>query len=317
LGLKLGEIVVHNRYKPSRFGLTLIEVLVVIAVIGVLMSALLPAISSSRETSRLVTCMNNLRQLSMGMMEAERTQRIVPHNGGVNPGATILATPGDEFIGRDGQPYRLSITMGGAYWPLGLGNPKSLPQSQGGSWCYSVLPYVGEKVAYDAIRFQDPQPLYLCPTRARAATPKVPVNDLIFSCVSGDWPWAKTDYAATRNIGYKNHGQMLSRFERYGLDNTILLGEKAMNLQQQLSTSWLYDEPLFAGGSKSGTTRSLSHLLTKDGPDANYENSFGAAHSSGVNFAFFTTRTQTISYAIDETVAAELDPTIELERAGF
>jgi prepilin-type N-terminal cleavage/methylation domain-containing protein/prepilin-type processing-associated H-X9-DG protein len=48
-----------------RLGLTLVELLVVVAVIGVLVALLLPAIQSAREASRRTACANNLRQLGI------------------------------------------------------------------------------------------------------------------------------------------------------------------------------------------------------------------------------------------------------------
>jgi len=47
---------------------TLVEILTVLAVIGVLMGLLLPALNSARENGRRVHCMNNLRQIGLAMM---------------------------------------------------------------------------------------------------------------------------------------------------------------------------------------------------------------------------------------------------------
>src|SRR5687768_3899558 len=53
----------------NRRGFTLVELLIVIAIIGLLMGLLLPAVQNARETGRRTTCSNNMRNLALAIYD--------------------------------------------------------------------------------------------------------------------------------------------------------------------------------------------------------------------------------------------------------
>src|ERR1700733_45557 len=72
-------------FAPRRRGFSLVELLVVIAVIGILISLLLPAVQNAREAARRLQCRNNLKQLSLGVLNYEGAHKCYPPAGIMGP----------------------------------------------------------------------------------------------------------------------------------------------------------------------------------------------------------------------------------------
>jgi prepilin-type N-terminal cleavage/methylation domain-containing protein len=62
----------------SRSGTSLIELLVVLAIMGLMLSMLLPALNSAREAANETVCKNNLHQLSLALHNFRHTYRRLP-----------------------------------------------------------------------------------------------------------------------------------------------------------------------------------------------------------------------------------------------
>ena len=63
------------RFRPA---FTLVELLVTIAILGILMGLVLPAISVVRETARRSSCQNNLKEIGTAMIHFETLNGRLP-----------------------------------------------------------------------------------------------------------------------------------------------------------------------------------------------------------------------------------------------
>ena len=114
------------RYLPANSkrrlrGFTMLELLIVIAIIAILIALLLPAVQQARENARRVQCQNNLVQLGVALQHYNQTFSVLPP-GCVNDVGPVLA---------DGQGYRIG-------------------------WIAQILPFIGQDGLWHQINFIDP-----------------------------------------------------------------------------------------------------------------------------------------------------------------
>lgn len=269
---------------PRRRGLSLIEVLVALSVIGLLMALLLPAVQSAREAARRTQCRNNLRQIGLGLQQYHDAHRV---------------------------------------FPLNYGNGTYDATNRGASWMQLILPFVDQSTLHAKIRFgqpvADPQneivaktpvAVYLCPSdstsggrmgfRANVGS-ELAVNNYK-ACAGSNWNWGTFGPVSSPKGRFKDdpdgleHGNGLifcggggqprptsAMAVRDGMSMTFAVGETVPGWCRH---AWWY----WFNGSTATCAIPLNHNIPADAAvepdDAWHDNySFMSRHTGGGHFS--------------------------------
>ena len=283
-----------RRVRP---GFTLIEILVVIAIIAILVGLLLVAVQSSRDAARRMACSNNLKQMGLALTQFHDTNNCLPSNGGWDGSQSIASKQGFTTF--------VSTTENGKdpYY-YGVGDPTLGPTQQTGSWGYSILPFLEQGSMYQQRTWQASVATYICPARRSAEPLTCPASDVFGTYQSGGWAWGRTDYAANAWV-IKNRPECLRLANLLdGLSATILVGEKSMDPDYYTTGTWFWDEPFFLGGS-GGTMRGHSDVI-RDARGIDFRQNWGSAHRSGAQFLFADGSVHLYCFGTEPKVVAAL-----------
>jgi len=275
----------------NRSGFTLVELLVVIAVIGILVSLLLPAVQMIREAARRTECSNHIRQIGLATMNYESAHKRLPTGWHVN-------------------------------------NPSNPAGGTGWGWAYHILPQVEMQGLYDQIDWRlsvDDHaheevlklmvPVFQC--ASDVADNLVNLNEPVSGLSrrmfhdppqGHDEHWiARSNYSGVFGSNEINDSPMNGNGLFYGnshlhyrdivdgTSNTIMIGERRNDFGH-LAWAGVFsdvDEPFarVVGGA--------DHVPNH--PDGHFED-FRSSHPQGANFTFADGSTRLISDSISPAV---------------
>jgi prepilin-type N-terminal cleavage/methylation domain-containing protein len=272
----------------GRRGFTLVELLVVMAILGSLVAIVLPAVQSAREAARRQICSDHLKQLALAVAEYESSVQQFPAGRvGCDDTADVAVCP-------PGLPPERKTAASGFVTLLPYLEQQplyaQLNVAQGGLWNRNIDDLGWFANPQKAAGVMQRPPLFVCPSDDSEAISDVYAPVL---AATGSYVFIQGTKGpgSPRPIAkYANDGMFLYVIQRRGnevtdgLSHTLLLGEAVMAHTWESSNTWTYARL------NADCLRTTEYAInTQPGHGSSYERQNGAMgsdHPAGALFAF-------------------------------